>query len=87
MNQYDYFRKGLYVFSPKILFPYESILEQFFLQLVIINLNLKFHQMDFLFEFLDVHMNEKIITYHDFHGFKWKNINIYLCNSMSFLAL
>jgi hypothetical protein len=22
-------------------------------------------------------MNEKIITYHDCHGFKWQNINIY----------
>jgi hypothetical protein len=57
------------------------------------NLNLKFHQMDFWFEFLDVHMNEKNITYNDCHGFKWKNINIYsiliifLCDLMSFLAL
>jgi hypothetical protein len=32
--------------------------------------------MDFLFEFLDIHMNEKTITY-DFHDFKWQNINIY----------
>jgi hypothetical protein len=31
--------------------------------------------MDFWFEFLDVHMNEKEITCHDY--FKWKNINIY----------
>jgi hypothetical protein len=22
-------------------------------------------------------MNEKLITCHDFHGFKWQNINIY----------
>jgi hypothetical protein len=42
------------------------------------NKNLKFNQMNFWFEFLDIHMNEKAITYHDYHGFKWKNINIYL---------
>jgi hypothetical protein len=41
------------------------------------NLNLKFHQMNFWFEFLDIHMNEKPITCHDCHGFKWQNINIY----------
>jgi len=40
------------------------------------NLNLKFYQMDFWFEFLDIHMNEKGTTCHDFHGFKWKSINI-----------
>ncbi len=28
--------------------------------------------MDFWFEFLDIHNNEKTITYHDCHGFKWK---------------
>jgi hypothetical protein len=33
--------------------------------------------MDFWFEFLDIHMNEKTITCHDCHGFKWKNIDIY----------
>jgi hypothetical protein len=36
--------------------------------------------MDFWFEFLDIHMNEKKKTCHDCHdchGFKWKNINIY----------
>jgi hypothetical protein len=33
--------------------------------------------MDFLFEFLNIYMNEKAITYHDCHGFKWQNINIY----------
>jgi len=32
--------------------------------------------MDFLFEFLDIHMNEKGTTCHDCHGFKWKSINI-----------
>ncbi len=32
--------------------------------------------MDFWFEFLDIHMNEKT-TCNDCHGFKWKNINIY----------
>jgi hypothetical protein len=48
--------------------------------------------MDFWFEFLDIHMNEKVITFHDCHGFKWKNINIYpiliifLCNLTPFLA-
>ncbi len=41
------------------------------------NLNLKFHQMEFWFEFLDIHMNEKAITCHDCHCFKWQNINIY----------
>jgi hypothetical protein len=24
--------------------------------------------MDFWFEFLNIHMNEKTITYHDYHG-------------------
>jgi hypothetical protein len=48
--------------------------------------------MEFWFEFFNIHMNEKIITCHDCHGFKWKNINIYpiliafLYNSMPFLA-
>jgi hypothetical protein len=32
--------------------------------------------MDFWFEFLDIHMNEKVITRHDFHGFQWQNINL-----------
>jgi len=47
--------------------------------------------MDFWFEFLDIHMNEKT-TYHDCHGFKWQNINIYpilivfLCNPTPFLT-
>ncbi len=56
------------------------------------NLNLKFHEIYFWFEFLDIHMNEKTITCHDCHGFKWKNINIYpilinfLCNLTPFLA-
>jgi hypothetical protein len=30
--------------------------------------------MDFWFEFLDIHMNEKTITC---HGFKWQEFNIY----------
>jgi hypothetical protein len=56
------------------------------------NLNLKFHQVDFLFELFNIHMNEKTITCHDCHGFKWQNINIYpiltifLCGSTPFLA-
>ncbi len=33
--------------------------------------------MDFLFEFLDIHMNEKGPASHDCHGFKWNNINIF----------
>jgi len=33
--------------------------------------------MDFLFEFLDIHMNEKITTCYDCYGFKLQNINIY----------
>jgi hypothetical protein len=49
----------------------------FILKVLNQNLNLKFHQMDFWFEFLDIHMNEKVITCHDCHGFKWQNINIY----------
>jgi len=28
--------------------------------------------MDFWFEFLDIHMNEKVITCHDCHGFNGK---------------
>ncbi len=56
------------------------------------NLNLKFHQMDFWFDFLNIHMNEKIIFFCDCHGFKWQNRNIYpiliffLCGLMPFLA-
>jgi len=48
--------------------------------------------MDFWFEFLNIHMNEKTITYKDYHGFKWQNINIYpiltifLCSLTPFLA-
>ncbi len=48
--------------------------------------------MNFLFEFLNIHMNEKEITCHDCHGFKGQNMNIYdiliifLCNLMPFLA-
>ncbi len=48
--------------------------------------------MDFWFEFLDIHMNEKTTTCHDCHGFKWQNINMYsvlnifLCDPMPFLA-
>jgi hypothetical protein len=47
--------------------------------------------MDFWFEFLDIHMNEKTSTCYDCHGFKWKNINIYpilivfLCGPTPFL--
>jgi hypothetical protein len=47
--------------------------------------------MDFWFEFLNIHMNEKIIICHDFHGFKWQNINFYpiltifLCGFTPFL--
>jgi hypothetical protein len=33
--------------------------------------------MSFWFEFLNIHMNEKTITCHDCHGFRWQNINIY----------
>jgi hypothetical protein len=49
--------------------------------------------MDFWFEFFDIHIKEKTITYHDYYGFKWQNINIYpiltifLCNPMPLLAL
>ncbi len=41
--------------------------------------NLKFHQMDSWFEFVDIQRNEKEIIFHDCHGFKWQNI-IYLSN-------
>ncbi len=56
------------------------------------NLKLKFHQVDFWFEFFDIHMNEKEISCHDCHGFKWQYINIYpilivfLCNPMPFFG-
>jgi hypothetical protein len=56
------------------------------------NLNLKFHQMSFFFEFLNIHMNEKTTSCYDFHSFKWKNINIslilifFLCDLTPFLA-
>jgi hypothetical protein len=48
--------------------------------------------MDFWFEFLNIQMNGKKKTYHDFHDFRWQNINIYqilivfLCGPMFFLA-
>jgi hypothetical protein len=48
--------------------------------------------MDVWFEFLEIRMNENVITCHDCHGFKWQNINIYpilivfLCNLTPFLA-
>jgi hypothetical protein len=48
--------------------------------------------MNFWFEFLDIHMNKKTITCHDYQGFKWQNRNIYpilivsLWNPMPFLA-
>jgi len=48
--------------------------------------------MDFWFELLNSHMNEKTITCHDCHGFKWQNINIYpiliifLCDPTPFLV-
>jgi hypothetical protein len=56
------------------------------------NLKLKFSSNGFWFELLNIHINEKTITCHDFHGFKWQNINIYqilivfLCGLMPFLA-
>jgi hypothetical protein len=40
-------------------------------------LKLKISSNGFLKKILDIHMNEKTITCHDCHGFKWQNINIY----------
>jgi hypothetical protein len=48
-----------------------------FLKVLNQNLNLKFHQMDFWFVFLDIHVNGKVIICHDCNGFKWQNINIF----------
>jgi hypothetical protein len=42
--------------------------------------------MDFWFEFLNIQMNEKSITCHDRHGFKWENIHIYQ-NLIFFFAI
>jgi hypothetical protein len=48
--------------------------------------------MYFWFEFFNIQMNEKEMTCHDFHGFRWQNINIYqiltifFCGPMPFLA-
>jgi len=44
-----------------------------------LNQDLKLNQMDFLFEFLDIHMSYEGITYHDYHVFKWgkKKLNFY----------
>jgi len=44
--------------------------------------------MDFWFEFLDIHVNKKRITFHDYHGFKYFSsiLTIFLCHPMSFLA-
>jgi len=43
--------------------------------------------MDFGFDFLNIQMNEKVMTCHDFHGFKWKNINIYQILNFFFCGL
>jgi hypothetical protein len=37
MNHHDYFKKGLHIIFPEKTFSYEWILEQLFLQFVIIN--------------------------------------------------
>jgi len=37
MNEHDYLKQGLHVLFPQKTYSYEGILEQFFLQLVIIN--------------------------------------------------
>jgi hypothetical protein len=43
-------------------------------------------------EFLDIHVNKKYITCHDYHGFTWQNINtypiltIFLCDPTPFLV-
>jgi hypothetical protein len=54
-----------------------------FLEVLNQNLNLNFHEMDFWFEFFHIHVNEKAITCHDCHGFKWhkylSNIEFFLC--------
>jgi hypothetical protein len=48
--------------------------------------------MDFWFEFLDIHMNKKRITFHDYHGFMVEHkyfssiLTIFLCHPTSFLA-
>jgi hypothetical protein len=68
MNQWGYCIKGLHVLFPKKQFSLLKALNQ--------TLNLKFRQMDFWFEFLDIHVNEKTIIFHDCHGFKYQNINI-----------
>jgi hypothetical protein len=60
--------------------------------LEVLNQNFKLHQMDFWFEFLNIHMNKLFFCCHDCHGFKWKNINIYqiltifICSLMPFFA-
>jgi hypothetical protein len=41
----------------------------------VLNQNIKFHQMDFWFEFFDICMNEQTTFCHDCHGFKWENVN------------
>jgi hypothetical protein len=43
--------------------------------------------MAFWFEFLNIHMNEKTITCHDCHGFKWQNININQILTIFFLGM
>jgi len=48
--------------------------------------------MDIWFELFNIHTNEKAITCHDYHGFKWQNINIspilivFFCGLTPFLA-
>jgi hypothetical protein len=41
----------------------------------VLNWNLKFYKMDFWFELCNIHINEKWTICHDYHGFKWENIN------------
>jgi hypothetical protein len=55
------------------------------LEVLNLNLNLKFYQMDFWFEFFEIHMNEKTITCYDCYDFKWQNINIYSIVTFCFL--
>jgi hypothetical protein len=49
----------------------------------VLNQNLKFHQMDFWFEFLNIQMNEEKKTC---YGFKWQNLNIYQILTIFFVV-
>ncbi len=70
MSQHDYFRKTLQVFSPKKPFSYEWILEQCFLQVLIIN----------AYSFPNtLYIYTSFLNKYEFLKVSWFFINLVLC--------